>query len=336
MRIMLPTPFENALVLAGPTASGKTQLGVELAQLLDAEIISMDSMALYRRMDIGTAKPTPAQRALAPHHLVDVLEPWESASVAWWLQQAKHCCREIEGRGKQALFVGGTPLYLKALLCGLFDGPPADPTLRQRLTDEANTLGAEALHRRLAAVDPVTAAKLHPHDVRRMVRALEVYELTGKPMSAWQTQWQPVAGRGQPAAGSRQEAADSTSTADCRLATGDCPLPPVLWLDLPRSELYARIDRRTEEMLANAWIEEVRRLRSLGRPMSLETRQAVGYKELNELLDGTITQTEAMMRIQTRTRHFAKRQIAWFRHLPQCQPATMELTRRLWQSRIRK
>src|SRR6516225_1938606 len=145
---MLPPPFQNSLVLTGPTASGKTQLGIELAQRLDAEIISMDSMALYRRMDIGTAKPTPAQRALLPHHLVDVLDPWESASVAWWLKQAKECVRQIEARGKQVLFVGGTPLYLKALASGLFDGPPADEAIRQRLSAEAQALGSEALHQR--------------------------------------------------------------------------------------------------------------------------------------------------------------------------------------------
>src|SRR5438132_10210445 len=177
---MLPAPFENALVLTGPTGSGKTDLGINLAQRLNAEIISMDSMALYRRMDIGTAKPTPAQRAVVPHHLVDVLDPWESASVAWWLDQAKQCVGEIEARGKRVLFVGGTPLYLKALMCGLFDGPPADPGIRRRLAAEADSGGPAVLHRRLADVDPVCAGRIHPHDVRRTVRALEVFELTGK------------------------------------------------------------------------------------------------------------------------------------------------------------
>ena len=123
---MLPPPFQNALVLTGPTGSGKTPLGIDLAGPLNAEIVSMDSMALYRGMDIGTAKPTRAERARVPHHLVDVLDPWESASVAWWLARAAECVRAIEGRGRRALFVGGTPLYLKALLHGLFDGPPAD------------------------------------------------------------------------------------------------------------------------------------------------------------------------------------------------------------------
>src|SRR5687767_10167322 len=131
---MIP-PFQNVLILTGPTGSGKSDLGVELAERLGAEIISMDSMALYRGLDIGTAKPGPDLRGRVAHHLLDVLDPWESASVAWWLGRAAACCREIEARGKRVLFVGGTPLYLKALLFGLFDGPPADAPLRRRLED---------------------------------------------------------------------------------------------------------------------------------------------------------------------------------------------------------
>lgn len=314
---MLPPPFANALVLTGPTGSGKTQLGIELAERLDAEIVSMDSMAVYRRLDIGTAKPTPAQRAIVPHHLVDVLEPWESSSVWWWLEQAKRCIQEIEGRGKQALFVGGTPLYLKALICGLFDGPSADDAIRKRLTEEARSLGSASLHQRLAAVDPVSAERIHPNDVRRMVRALEVYELTGKPMSAWQTQWRdrsPHAPRGD---------------IDTRSVTA------TLWLDPPREELFARINRRVEEMFAGGLIEEARQLRALERQLSLEARQALGYKEVFDLLDATITREEAIVRVQTRSRNFAKRQITWFRHLPDCQPVTMELTRTLWSPKMK-
>ena len=245
---MLPPPFEHALVLTGPTASGKTKLALEIAGQINAEIISMDSMALYRGMDIGTAKPTAAERATIRHHLIDVREPWESASVAWWLAEAKHCTQDIEARGKRVLFVGGTPLYLKALSAGLFDGPPADDTIRQRLADQARTLGAASLHRRLAEVDPISATRIHPNDVRRTVRALEVHELTGKPMSAWQTQWP---------AGSRQQ------------ATGSSQQSPVLWLDLPREELYERINRRVEAMFAGGFVEEVARLRGLERPLSL-------------------------------------------------------------------
>jgi tRNA dimethylallyltransferase len=321
---MLPPPFQDALVLTGPTGSGKTQLGIELAQRLDAEIISMDSMALYRRMDIGTAKPTPAQRGLAPHHLVDVLEPLESASVAWWLEQAKRCTREIEARGKQVLFVGGTPLYLKALISGLFDGPPADEAIRRRLTEEAQTLGSEALHQRLAGVDPLSAERIHPNDVRRMVRALEVYELTGKTMSAWQTQWSVVRSPS-------PRLAFALRHANAKRRDG---LRTILQLDFPRDELYDRINRRVEGMFAAGLAEEARQLRALERPMSLEASQALGYKEIFDLLDGTITRDEAIVRVQTRSRNFAKRQIAWFRHLPECQPVTMELTWRLWQPKI--
>lgn len=324
---MLPPPFQNALVLTGPTGSGKTQLALELAPRLNAEIISMDSMALYRRMDIGTAKPTPEQRAEVPHHLVDMLEPCESASVAWWLDQAKRCAADIDARGRQVLVVGGTPLYLKALMCGLFDGPPADPAIRARLTAEAESLGSTVLHARLAAVDPVCAARLHPNDVRRMVRALEVYELTGKPMSEWQTQWNSVRGP--------WSVVHSQEDTGIEPRTTDHGIRTILWLDPPRDQLYDRINRRVREMFAAGLVEEVRQLRAMERPLSLEARQALGYKEVFDLLDGRMTREETIVQVQTRSRNFAKRQIAWFRHLPGCQPVTMELTRTLWQHRMR-
>src|SRR5262249_37477429 len=179
----------NALACTGQTGSAKSQLGVELAERLGAEIVSMDSMALYRRMDIGTAKPGADEHGRVQHHLLDVLEPWESASVAWWLEQAGKCCRDMEARGKRGLFVGGTPLYLRAVMYGLFKGPPGDAKLRRQLNEDAERHGKDALHARLAHVDPVSAARLHVNDLRRVIRALEVWELTGRPMSAWQTQW---------------------------------------------------------------------------------------------------------------------------------------------------
>src|SRR5262249_50990894 len=247
-----------------------------------------------------------AERRRVPHHLIDVLEPWESASVAWWLERAAQCCQEIEGRGKRVLFVGGTPLYLKALLRGLFRGAPADLEMRRRLTAEAEQLGPHAWHARLAEVDPVTAARLHPRNVRRIVRALEVWQLTGKRMSEWQTQW------------SRESGA----------------MPAVFCLDVPRSELYARIDRRVVEMIEAGWVEEARKLRALPHPLSREAAQAVGYKEIFAYLDGAATLPETISRIQQRTRNFAKRQLTWFRHMPECRFVTEELTSGLGGLRI--
>jgi tRNA dimethylallyltransferase len=304
------SPFANALILTGPTASGKSALALDLAGRLNAEIISADSMTLYRGMDIGTAKPSAADRARVPHHLIDVLDPWESASVAWWLERAEAAVRDIEGRGKTALFVGGTPFYLKALLCGLFPSPPADQELRRRLEAEAETAGREALHTRLAGVDPVSAGRLHANDVRRVVRALEVWHLTGKPLSEWQQQgwWNGSAPRFRP---------------------GSC-----LVLDAPRPELYQRIDRRVEAMFAAGWVEEVRRLRELPQPLSREAGMALGYREIGEFIDGRRSLPETVAEVQLRTRQFAKRQLTWFRGLPGCEWVDAKLTFRRWAGRM--
>jgi tRNA dimethylallyltransferase len=310
---MLREPFHHALVLTGPTGSGKSAFAMELAEALDAEIVSMDSMALYRGLDIGTAKPTSADRARVRHHLIDVLDPWESGSAASWLAQAAICCRDIERRGKQMLIVGGTPLYLKALMYGLFDGPPGDQVLRQRLAEEQHTIGATALHQRLAAVDPASAQRLHPNDHRRVVRALEVWELTGKPLSAWQTQW-PGEAPG--------------------VVVAEAMRPQILWLDVPREQLYTRIDRRVVEMFEAGFVDEVRGLLRLPEPLGREAAQALGYRQVIEALRAGQTQEEMIATVQTRTRNFAKRQITWFRHLPGCRGATKELTRTLWKPTI--
>jgi tRNA dimethylallyltransferase len=302
--------FKNALILTGPTGSGKSALALELAERLNAEIVAADSMTLYRGMDIGTAKPSAAARARVPHHLIDVLDPWESANVAWWLDRAADCVGDIEARGKTALFVGGTPFYLKALLCGLFPSPPSDAGLRRQLEEEADRLGREALHSRLAAVDPVTAVRLHPNDVRRVVRALEVWHVTGKPISEWQREawWDGETPRFRP---------------------GSC-----LALDVPRTELYFRIDRRVESMFAAGWVDEVKRLRALSHPLGREASRALGYREIMEYLDGRRSPEETVAEVQLRTRQFAKRQLTWFRALPGCETVDPKLTFERWVNRM--
>lgn len=295
------TPFTTARILTGATACGKSALALELAERLGGELVSMDSMTLYRGLDIGTAKPSAEDRRRVPHHLIDVLDPWESATVAWWLAKAEEACADIAARGKVPIVVGGTPFYLKALLHGLFPGPPGNPELRQQLEREAERDGRVALHDRLAAVDPKTAARLHPNDVRRVVRALEVHELTGRPISTWQQTW------------------DTPAFADATAA----PLRsiPAVALHLPREVLYDRINRRVDAMLAAGWRDEVRRLRELPQPLSREARQALGYRELLAHLDGTATAwEEIVVRIRTNTRQFAKRQLTWLRQMPACIP----------------
>ncbi len=277
--------------LTGPTAGGKTGVGVELARHIDAEIVSLDSMALYRGMDIGTAKPTSDQRRAVPHHLIDVLEPHEQYSLAQYLEAARRVIEEIKGRGCEVLFVGGTPLYLKGLLRGVFKGPPADWPFRRRLQQEARRHGSDALHRRLAQVDPAAAERLHPNDTRRLIRALEVYEKTGRPISQLQEQFS----RGRPA-----EA--------CR----------VFVLDWPKGRLHQRISRRVDEMFGAGLVEEVRGLLAREQPLSKTARQAVGYREVVEHLEGRRGLAETIELVKTHTRRLAKRQATWFRSLSEC------------------
>lgn len=277
--------------LTGPTASGKSAVAVELARLIGAEIVSMDSMALYRRLDIGTAKPTPEQRAAVPHHLLDLLDPQQDYSLAHYVTAATAAIAEIEARGKQVLLAGGTPLYLKALLRGIFQGPPANWTFRRQLEVEADRQPPDWLHRRLETVDPLSASRLHPNDRRRLVRALEVYELTGQPISRLQQQFD------------RARPAES-----CR----------VFVLHWPREDLYRRIDRRVEEMFAGGLVGEVEQLRCQGIRLGRTASQALGYREVLEYLDGARSLEATIALVQTRTRQYAKRQLTWFRSLSEC------------------
>lgn len=283
------SPSHRAIYLTGPTASGKTAVGVALAKKIDAEIVAMDSMTLYRGMDVGTAKPTWEERAGIPHHLIDVIDVWESASVADFRDLALAVIADIEARGRRVLFVGGTALYLKAMMRGLFEGPGADPAIRETLEDDAARMGDLAFHARLAEVDPVTASRLPPGDRRRVVRALEVYALTGSPLSSLQT------GHDLPVEGLR-----------------------VFAIDRLRDQLHHRINVRVEQMFRQGLLEEVRRLQDAPRPMHHVPSQGVGYREAIAHLAGKLSRDAMIASTQARTRQFAKRQCTWFRGLKEC------------------
>lgn len=287
--------LKRAVYLTGATASGKTAVGVVLAERLGAEVVAMDSMTLYRGLDVGTAKPSEEERRGVAHHLMDVLEPWEGASVAEYRRWAVEAAEGIEKRGKRVLFVGGTPLYLKVLLRGLFEGPGADEGVRGRLEEEARREGVGALHRRLREVDPKTAERVHPNDERRIVRALEVYEVTGRAMSEWQLEHE------RPAEGVK-----------------------VVAVERERGELHRRIEQRTEAMFEGGVVEEVERV--VGHPKGLHRvpAQGAGYREVVGYLEGRIGLREAVERTKARTRQLAKRQETWFRGLEEVERMRLE------------
>ncbi len=282
--------------LTGPTASGKTSVSLALAERLGAEIVSLDSMALYRGMDIGTAKPSVDERCAIPHHLIDILNPSEEFSLAQYVEAAHAAIAAIRRRKREVLFVGGTPLYLKGMLRGIFEGPAADWNLRRQLEAEAARQEPGYLHRRLAEVDPEAANRLHANDTRRLIRAIEVHEKTGRPISDWQRQF------------------DVAHPADqCR----------VFVLDWPREELYRRIDRRVESMFDAGLVDEVRHLMEDGPGLGPTASQGVGYREVLAHLRGETDLAETLRLVQMHTRQFAKRQGTWFRSLSECRFVTM-------------
>ena len=274
------------LCLLGPTAVGKTEIAIQLAQHLNAEIVSVDSRQIYRQMDIGTAKPTPEERQTAPHHLIDCVDISQPFSVADYQSLVDTAIADIQNRGKQVLLVGGAGLYFRAVVDGLFEGPDADIALRERLEQEAAQRGVDVLHERLRACDPVSAERIHPNNVVRVIRALEVYELTGTPMSEHQQQW-------------HEEKQRYPFIAFC--------------LTLPRALLYQRIEQRVDVMLANGLIAEVEALLAAGYARDTVALQSFGYKELIAYLDGECTYLEAVEQLKRNTRRFAKRQLTWFR-----------------------
>ena len=277
------------LIVCGPTASGKSDLTLRLAHALDAEIVNADSMQIYRGLDIGTAKPSPDQRAEIRHHLIDVAEPDQPVSAAAFSDAADAAIRDIVGRGKRVIVAGGTGLYIRALVKGLVDSPGGAGEIRQDLQDEAARIGNEAMLERLRSVDPELAAALHPNNLVRIIRALEVYHLTGIPLSRYQ-----------------REHAFAPRRYDA-LQIG---------ISVDRGELYERIDDRVERMLADGLLGEVSALLAAGFGRDLKPMRSIGYKEAAAHLSGELSREEAVRLIKRDTRHYAKRQWTWFKADP--------------------
>lgn len=269
------------ILIVGPTAGGKSRLALELAQRLagGGEIISADSMQVYRGMDIGTAKPTPAERRLVPHHLIDIVEPDEPWSVDEWLGAARRLVEEIRRRGKWPIIVGGTNLYVKAFLEGLFDGPPPDEALRAELAEWP----VERLHDELAVLDPAAAERIHRNDRKRLTRAIEVHRATGRPLSEAQSQW----GTGSP----REDVL-------------------LIGLDWPVEAINRRINARVRAMVEAGMVEEVKRLRGRLGP---QAREALGYKQLLAAIDGGAALDDAVEQTKIETRRFARKQRTWLK-----------------------
>ncbi len=282
-----PAGIAAPIVIVGPTAVGKTDVAVELAERVNGEIVNADSMQVYIGMDIGTAKPDARTRRRVPFHLLDLVRPDQPFSVADWKSGAETALMEITARGHRAIVCGGTGMYVRALLddWSLAD-TPADPAIRAELYQSARMLGASALHARLNEIDPVTAARLHPNDLVRIVRALEVYQLTGKPISEYQ--------------------ARDRVTRKQRQAS-------LFGLTMPRNALAARIDARVDAMIAAGLEKEVRELLHQGYSASLGPMRSLGYKEILSYLQGEMEHPAMIGAIKQNTRRFAKRQMTWFR-----------------------
>lgn len=274
------------VIVSGPTASGKTSLAVELALLFNGEIISADSMQVYRLMDIGTAKPTLVERKGVAHHLIDVVYPDEEYTAARFKTEAANKIKEIAERGRTVFIAGGTGLYIKVLTQGLFKGPEANMELRQELAAIASEKGKEALHEMLKKIDPEGAAGIHPNNINRVIRAIEVFELAGKPISSLQ-----------------KEHSFSESPYECFK----------IGLDIERQTLYDAIDCRVDRMVSAGLLEETRALADMGYGYDLKPMLGLGYKEMSGYINGVHALEQAVELIKRNTRHYAKRQLTWFR-----------------------
>ena len=280
--------MSRLLAIVGPTGIGKTEVAAELARRLPAEIVAVDSIQVYRGMDIGTGKPPAWLRREIPHHGLDLAEPEEEFDVLRYAQAVKPALEKIRTSGRWTVLVGGCGLYLKILLDGLCQAPGADPVVRARLIAEGKSLGSPSLHRRLEGIDPESAGRIHPNDLRRIVRALEVYHLTGRPLTQWQKETVPFL----------------EELKDCSIVGLSCE----------RDRLYERIQARVDGWLSSGWVEEASSL--FARPLSRTARGALGYQELFDHFQGQMDWETARFLIHRNTRHYAKRQWSWFRQDP--------------------
>jgi tRNA dimethylallyltransferase len=279
----------DIIVICGPTGIGKTTTAIALAEAYNGEIVGADSMQIYREMEIGTAKPTPEEQARVPHHMVDIIPPDAPFDAARYEKLAREAVYDLHKQGKLPIVAGGTGFYIKALTRGLFDAIPSNPEIRQRLQAEAKALSGGELHQRLAACDPETARKLHPNDTYRIVRALEVYEVSGRPLSEHHQ--------------------------DHRF--GDRPFRQLsIGLTIPRETLYSRIDTRVDLMLQAGLLDEVRELMEKGYGPELKSMQSIGYRHMADFLLGRLPWEEAVRTMKRDTRRYAKRQMVWFKKDP--------------------
>jgi len=285
----MPGKKDKVVVITGPTASGKSGLAVELALLFQGEIVNADSMQVYRGMDVGTAKPSTSEREAVPHHLLDIVDPDQAFNAATYRSLAIPVIRDILSREKVCFIVGGTGLYIKALLGGLLECPPADPGLRKELRDQAEAQGLEALYRRLEERDPVSAKKIHAHDKVRVLRALEIMELTKQPLSALVQNH-----------GFRESPFEALR----------------ICLQINRQALYHQIDQRSLLMVEKGLIEETRKLLARGYSPGLKPMQSLGYRHVIRYLEGRYDREEMVRQLQMDTRRYAKRQLTWFRADP--------------------
>ena len=292
---MMATQSPTALFILGPTASGKTALTLALAQQQPIEIISVDSALVYRGMDIGTAKPSRAEQAICPHHLIDIIEPTEAYSAAQFAADAQRLIHEIHARGRLPVLVGGTMLYVKALLEPLTELPESDAQIRAQIDAQAADLGWPAMHAQLAQIDPITAARIEPNDAQRINRALEIFHISGKPMAEWLAE-------------------DTT--------THELSFKPILTalIPEPRAILHERINQRFVTMLGEGFLDEMRTLRARGDlHLGLPSMRCVGYRQAWEHLDGAYGYDELIEKGQAATRQLAKRQMTWIRGMSQIQ-----------------